>query len=309
LVICKLALIEQEAVPNWPEGDERFDNKDAYTAQYRWEIEGRKLCVAHWGTGIGANTWKDAEVVFLFDEFWIPLRVAIATAQGLLGHNATQRPLRALKGYNSRHAAIDLLWEGHLLRWLKQMALRGRARQFDERGVCGPQKLVTSADRTRLLANFARLFPGAKLEIVEGKTEQETQAQALLSLLSRPGLPTFLTTKCICQQMGTPWRQMTQHLSADVKRAIENLGWRYVSRKGRLGSTFERVLPMSVTATSPSSPTATLLPPMPAVCTTTDVLSSLQAAATPEAISGDGYIAIAAGCAAPPRSCERPHVT
>jgi hypothetical protein len=26
----------------------------------------------------------------------------------------------------------------------------------------------------------------------------------------------------------------------DVQRAIANLGWRYVSRKGRLGSTFER---------------------------------------------------------------------
>jgi hypothetical protein len=208
--------------------------------------------VAHWGTGIGANTWKDAEVVFLFDEFWIPRRIAIATAQGLLGHNATQGPLRALKGYNSRHSDVDLLWEGHLLRWLKQMALRGRARQFDEHGVCGPQKLVTSADRTRLLANFDRLFPGAKLEIVDPNAEQMTQAGVLLSLLSRPGLPTTLSTKWISQQMETPWRQITQHLSADMWRAIENLGCRYVSRKGRLGSTFERILPMSVMATSPS---------------------------------------------------------
>ncbi len=207
--------------------------------------------------------------------------------RGLLGRKATQGPLKALKGYNSRHAEIDLLWEGHLLRWLKQMALRGRARQFDEHGVCGPQKLVTSADRTRLLANFDRLFPGAKLAIVDANTEQMTQAQALLSLLGRPGLPTVLSTKWISQQMHTPWRQITQHLSADMWRAIENLGWRYVSRKGRLGSTFERILPMSVMATSPSSP------PMP-VRTTTDVLQSAPADATLAAVSGDGYIAIAA---------------
>jgi hypothetical protein len=129
---------------------------------------------------------------------------------------------------------------------MKQMALRGRARQFDENGVCGPQKLVTSADRTRLLANFDRLFPGAKLTIVEANTEQKTQAEALLSLLSRPGLPTTLSTKWISQQMRTPWRQITQHLSADMWRAIENLGWRYVSRKGRLGSTFERIRPTLV---------------------------------------------------------------
>jgi hypothetical protein len=105
---------------------------------------------------------------------------------------------------------------------------------------------VTSADRTRLLANFGRLFPGAVLEIIDANTEQKTQAQALLSLLGRPGLPTVLTTNWISQQMGTPWRQITQHLSADIWRAIENLGWRYVSRKGRLGSMFERVLPTLV---------------------------------------------------------------
>jgi hypothetical protein len=174
LVVCKLALIEQEAVRDWPAGDRRFDNAEAYTAYYDWDVEGRKLCVAHWNTGIGANTWKDAEVVFLFDEFWIPRRVAIATAQGLLGHNATQGPLGALKGYNSRHPDVDRLWEGHLLRWMKQMALRGRARQFDEHGVCGPQKLVTSADRTRLLANFDRLFPGAKLTIVDATGAEDT---------------------------------------------------------------------------------------------------------------------------------------
>src|SRR5258708_14234258 len=125
---------------------------------------------------------------------------------------------------------------------MKQMALRGRAGQFDENGVCGPQKLVTSADRTRLLSNFDRLFRGAKLEIVDAAhTDKRTQAQALLSILSRPGLPTVLSTKWISQQMHTPWRQITQHLSADMNRAIENLGWRYVSRKGRLGSTFERI--------------------------------------------------------------------
>jgi len=150
-------------------------------------------------------------------------------------------------------------------------------RLFDRAAVSG------SADRTRLLANFDRLFPGAKLTIVDTKTEQKTQAEALLSLLSRPGLPTVLSTKWITQQMRTPWRQVTQHLSADVNRAIENLGWRYVSRKGRLGSTFERIAPMSVMAglkalSSPSSRTATLLPPMPAPRTTTIILQSASEA-------------------------------
>jgi hypothetical protein len=88
LVVCKLDLIKNEDVPDWPAGDPRYDDKAAFTEGYGWDIEGRKLCVTHWGTGIGANTWKEAEVVFLFDEFWIR-RIAIATAQGLMGHGAT----------------------------------------------------------------------------------------------------------------------------------------------------------------------------------------------------------------------------
>jgi len=97
-------------------------------------------------------------------------------------------------------------------------------------------------------------------------------------------LPAVLRTKWISQPMHTPWRQITQHLAADVKRAIENLGWRYVSRKGRLGSTFERILPTSS-------------PPMP-VRTTTDVLQSARGAATFAGMPGDGYIAIAGSCTA-----------
>ena len=43
--------------------------------------------------------------------------------------------------------------------------------------------------------------------------------------------------------MDAPWRSVSKHVMIlpEVLRAIENLGWRYVSRKGRRGSTFERV--------------------------------------------------------------------
>jgi hypothetical protein len=43
--------------------------------------------------------------------------------------------------------------------------------------------------------------------------------------------------------MHAPWRSVSKHVMIlpEVQRAIENLGWRYVSRKGRRGSTFERV--------------------------------------------------------------------
>ena len=93
------------------------------------------------------------------------------------------------------------------------------------------------------MANFDRLFPGAKLELVTNTGSEQTQADALLSVLSRPGLPEVLTTKWIGQQTGIPWRNMSKHVmaQASIVKAIENLGWKYVSGKGRKGSRFERL--------------------------------------------------------------------
>ena len=81
LVICKKLLFDNERVPDWPDGDERFKDHESYTKRYEWDLEGRKLCATHWGTGIGSNAWKDADVVFLFDEFFIPRRIAAATCR------------------------------------------------------------------------------------------------------------------------------------------------------------------------------------------------------------------------------------
>jgi hypothetical protein len=250
LVVCKLDLITNENVPDWPADDDRRNNKATYTEKYGWNVAGRKLCVTNWGGGIGSNTWQQADVVFLLDEFWIPRRQIIATAQGLLGHKAAEGPLKTLKDYNSRNPTIDALAEGHLLRWQKQLALRGRGRQFDEHGVCGHQKLVTSMDRTRLLSNLDRLFPGACIELAaaEVNAPKQSAAEKLLAILGRAGLRNILTTRWISQEIGKPWREVWKHISGeqDVQRAIANLGWRYVPRPGRpregeLGSTFERL--------------------------------------------------------------------
>ena len=60
--------------------------------------------------------------------------------------------------------------------------------------------------------------------------------------MSRQGLPNKLTTNWIGQQMGKPWRTVSKHVMPldSVQRALVNLGWTYVSRKGRGGSCFER---------------------------------------------------------------------
>ena len=69
LVVCKKSLFDHRNVPDWDRRDKRFETPDLYTKHYGWELEDRKLCAIHWGTGIGENSWQDADVVLLFGEF------------------------------------------------------------------------------------------------------------------------------------------------------------------------------------------------------------------------------------------------
>jgi hypothetical protein len=46
---------------------------------------------------------------------------------------------------SSKVDEVENIRVDHLLRWLKQRALRGKARQFDETGQCAAQKLVLTA--------------------------------------------------------------------------------------------------------------------------------------------------------------------
>jgi hypothetical protein len=243
LVVCKKVLFDFESVPSWPQGDPRFSDRPLFTERYAWEIEGRHLCAIHWGTGIGDNTWKDADVVFLFDEFHIPRRTVIATTQGLQDHKATQGDLASMRAQNAKAPAVELISEGRLLRWNKQMSLRGRARCFDEEGVCGEQKLVWTGDRDRLLLNYDRLFPGAQITLTKADTgRKQNRADALLSLLSDPSLPNVVKTSWVSQQLNRSWREVVSGVNtASVMKALEVMGWRYVSQRGRGGSRFERI--------------------------------------------------------------------
>jgi hypothetical protein len=188
LVVCKKRLFDDENVP----GDLGGTATDDGT--YMIDIEGRELAFTWWGEGIGSNKWQEADVVFLFDEFYKPRRVVISDAQALRRHKATEGDLAAMKTQNSRAPAVDALSEGHLLRWSKQMCLRGRARNFDEHGICGKQKLVCSGDKQRLLRNVQVLFPGAPPPTLTkaSKEGKQNRAEALLALIGNPPLPNVL---------------------------------------------------------------------------------------------------------------------
>ncbi len=241
LVICKKVLFDAERVPNWQEGDPRFKDPESYTKRYEWDIDGRKLCATYWGTGIGSNDWKDADVVFLFDEFYIPRRVSAATVQGLRGHRANEGDLASMSTLNSKAHGVDVIAEGHRLRWTKQLALRGNGRSYDEHGVCGKQRLVISGDLKVLMSNAKRLFPGASITTAGDFTEETTMSDVVMKVLNNTQLPPVVTTNELGKLIGKPWRSVSSNvLTPEFKRAIDALGWRYVPGKGRTGSRFER---------------------------------------------------------------------
>jgi hypothetical protein len=251
LLVCKRELVHTQDIPHWSKHVECFAN--GTTKEFAWELEGRHLAVTWWGGyGIGANDWRDAHVVLLFDDFHLPGHTLIATLQGLKGHTATQGALASLAYTHDRHPDVEALRDGHILRWLKQMALRGRARELDHNGVCGEQKLVVTGDLIRLIEHFDRLFPGAKLICEEGlEGHDEPRLMKLARTLMTPNLPDRVSTKEIGALMNLEWRDVSGDLTRHPSwhKVLAGLQWRYVPVRGRpkageVGSHFVRITPV-----------------------------------------------------------------
>jgi hypothetical protein len=243
LVVVKKSLIDNENVPIWPTGDERYGKRELYTEQWGWDIDGRQLSVIHWGTGVGDNAWQEADVVLLCDDFYLPRRTVIASVQGLRNHKATEGALGSMNAHNSKQPDVDLLQDGHILSWTKQMALRGKGRQYDENGVCGHQKLVCSGSPKKFSTYAQLLFPGAHVEFITRTDAKPTQAEALFSLLSRPNLPKKLNQDWLGQQLCQPWREISKNIFRDktIHKKLLAIGWEYIRGKGKRGSYLQRI--------------------------------------------------------------------
>jgi hypothetical protein len=270
LVVCRQPLFLNGHMPDAPEGKlgglggklrlrdtEEANTKEAVEdedAPYVLDIDGRLIAFTWYGKGIGSNAWKNADVVLLFGEFFKPRRISIADAQAIQGHKATEGDLATMTTQNCRAPAVDALQEGNVLRWIKQMCVRGRARCFDEHGVCGKQKLVYVGDQKRLLANANTLFPGARVTLAKAANgSKQSRAEALLSLLSNPDLPDKVSANWVGQQLKRPWREMADVMrQASTKASLQSLGWRYVPKRGRGGrnggSWFKRIASRTTTA-------------------------------------------------------------
>jgi hypothetical protein len=254
LLVCKLDIVEaRPPIEGWTENVRPF--VAAKDREFSWKFEGRLLSLTYWGGyGIGANHWKEADVVLLFDDHHLPQHANIAATQGVKRALATEPPLARMSASSSRSEDVRQIRDGHLLRWTKQMALRGRSREFDEGGICGTQKLVVTGDLTLLMGNLQRVFPGAKVRSEGGTVNSERQKKItnldkLLRYLSTAGFPSCVDTEQIGDHFRRPWREFSGDLTRrkDFDRLLANAGWQYVRKRGSAGAYFKRLEEPAVT--------------------------------------------------------------
>jgi hypothetical protein len=239
LIVCKKRLVDEGLFPE----EARRRTGDASDEQrFPWNFEGRHLAVTWWGGhGIGANDWRKAGYVFQLGEHVLPKRTTFAVVQGLRDHTATTGMLSSTKSANSKPQEVEMAHEGHLLRFMKQMGMRGRARAFDSDGICGHQVLVLTCEFERLLVNADLLFPGASLS-KWGRTDDSfgdlKQPEKLLEILTEPDAPESISGDDIAKRMGVEkWSLVsTNAMTPEIKeRVLANLGWTYKAHRGRGG--------------------------------------------------------------------------
>jgi hypothetical protein len=128
LLVCKLDVVDaRREIEGWSANVKLF--LTAANREFSWDFEGRLLSLTWWGGyGVGANHWKEADAVLLFDDFHLPQHTNIALTQGVKRALASQAPLADMTTPNSLAKEVRLIRDGHLLRWIKQMALRGKSR-------------------------------------------------------------------------------------------------------------------------------------------------------------------------------------
>ncbi|MDA9441641.1 hypothetical protein XH98_21650 [Bradyrhizobium sp. CCBAU 51745] len=224
LAVVHKGLLDHEYLPN----DHR-DFSDPF------DLDGRKVCFIHWGSGIGSNRWKDATAVFLFGEFHVPKRAMVGTSLGLKEEQATTSALAPYQTPNPRSGELRWIREGHLSRHMKQLAMRGNARNIDGDGVCGEQRLYVTADFDRLIGHKERMFPGAKL-VSQRKpgTRKDGGVKGLMSLLYSTDAMEITTTDLERLTGISFQKNKNRYLSNPlVQKAMNDTGFGFVVGKGR----------------------------------------------------------------------------
>jgi hypothetical protein len=234
LVVTHKALLAHEYLPD-----------SISLGEGSYDLEGRKVAFINWGYGIGSNRWKEATSVFLFGEFHIPKRGTVGTTLALIDQPAGTPRLDRMQSPNSQDEVFLSLQHGHLMRWEKQLAMRGNARNLTPDGICGHQKLFVTSEFKRFSQYRERLFPGATF-IVDGSVSETASekggcgAVAALLMSSEQNCITSLELEEVTGvTLNNSKRILTNLL---VQQAMDEGGWVYIAGRGRGNpSRFERV--------------------------------------------------------------------
>ncbi len=187
-------------------------------------LDGRLVHTLHFGLGIGSNHYKECTHVFIFGEFFIPKKVAIS---GYHGFSDTRPSDQELKHHYS-HEGYLTAYEGHLLRWTKQLACRGNVRNATQEGQCGRMKLVLTMDKKRLLKGLREMFPGAPTPIqgVSRHSPKLNRVQSLCRILADPSTEDTLSTKDVEKQTSIKGglRKAVSE-SPELALTMETYGW------------------------------------------------------------------------------------
>lgn len=199
-----------------------------------FKLEGREIAFINWGYGIGSNRWKEASSVFLFGEFHLPKRTTVATAFGLLDQPAGSTALQKLQSPISKEPTLTTLQVGHLLRWEKQLAMRGNARNISVDGVCGVQKLFVTAEFKRFHTHREALFPGAAFFVDPSVHRRQAKGTVALARLLATTNDFEMTSLDVKKLTGVDMSKNGARLLKDagVRAAMEHGDWRWVPSSG-----------------------------------------------------------------------------
>ncbi|MGO4712139.1 hypothetical protein [Bradyrhizobium sp. 2TAF24] len=234
LVVVHKGLLDHEYLPTNCDFDTPYD------------LEGRNVCFVHWGKGIGSNRWKDAEAVFLFGEFHKPKRITVAAGLGWGEEPATRAALQPYQAWNRKDGPFVALRDGDLCRWMKQMAMRGNARNIDSNGTCGIQRLYVTGELDRLVCHSECMFPGAKLVLDDPQARfQHGGMEAMIALLLSTEKDSLSTAE-VKRLTGVDLQKNRNRdlPRSEVQAAMRHGRWDYVTGAGRgkMGG-FIRLLP------------------------------------------------------------------
>ena len=105
LVVCMRDVVFCPDLDGWSKYVRCF--ADRATTDFVWNLDDRRVAVTWWGGyGIGANDWRDADVVLLFDDYHLPRHILIATLQGLNNTKATKGVLATLAAHKIKRTPI-----------------------------------------------------------------------------------------------------------------------------------------------------------------------------------------------------------